>query len=326
MILLEKRKKSLEKEGLFLASRKKAIPTFPEIIGIITSPTGAVIKDMLHRIEERFPTKILLWPVLVQGKEAAEQVAKAINGFNELETKPDVIIVARGGGSLEDLWPFNEEIVVRAAANSKIPLISAIGHETDTTLIDYAADKRAPTPTAAAEMVTPVKSDLLKLFAEFDLRLKSSIVRMLKDKNEKLVVASNFLNKGFRVFEDKIQKIDFLSQRLITCLPNLINQKEKKLVRLHLKDLNTVFSLLNMRLANLNNRSHKAYEAVISKNNYKLDLLSKLLDSYHYKKILQRGFALLKKDNKVIKSVKNLKIEETYILELSDGEKEVKII
>ena len=166
MALMEERKKKLAAEGLFDAARKRPIPKLPEVIGVVTSPTGAVIRDILHRLEDRFPRRVLVWPVKVQGEGSAEQVAAAIRGFNALPEggkipRPDVLIVARGGGSLEDLWSFNEEIVVRAAAESMIPLISAVGHETDITLIDFAADKRAPTPTAAAEMAVPVRSELL---------------------------------------------------------------------------------------------------------------------------------------------------------------------
>jgi exodeoxyribonuclease VII large subunit len=166
MALMEERKRKLGAEGLFDEARKQLLPWLPEVIGVVTSPTGAVIRDILHRLEDRFPRRVLVWPVKVQGEGSAEQVAAAIRGFNALPEggkipRPDVLIVARGGGSLEDLWSFNEEIVVRAASESMIPLISAVGHETDITLIDFAADKRAPTPTAAAEMAVPVRSELL---------------------------------------------------------------------------------------------------------------------------------------------------------------------
>src|SRR5579864_3688478 len=166
MALMEERKKKLAAEGIFDEARKRPLPWLPEVIGVVTSPTGAVIRDILHRLEDRFPRRVLVWPVKVQGEGSAEQVAAAIRGFNALPAggripRPDVLIVARGGGSLEDLWSFNEEIVVRAAGDSDIPLISAVGHETDITLIDFAADKRAPTPTAAAEMAVPVKSELV---------------------------------------------------------------------------------------------------------------------------------------------------------------------
>ena len=182
--LLEERKKRLAAEGLFDEARKKKLPFLPDVIGVVTSPTGAVIRDILHRLGDRFPRRVLLWPVAVQGEGAAEQVAAAIEGFNRLvpggaPPRPDLLIVARGGGSLEDLMAFNEEIVVRAAAASAIPLISAVGHETDTTLIDFASDRRAPTPTAAAEMAVPVR---LELAAELDgkaLRLTNALARLL---------------------------------------------------------------------------------------------------------------------------------------------------
>src|SRR3982751_4366657 len=165
MALMEERKKKLAAEGLFDEARKQLLPWLPEVIGVVTSPTGAVIRDILHRLEARFPRRVLVWPVRVQGEGSAEQIAAAIRGFNALPEvgripRPDLLIVARGGGSLEDLWSFNEEIVVRAAAESLIPLISAVGHETDVTLIDFVSDQRAPTPTAAAEMAVPVRADL----------------------------------------------------------------------------------------------------------------------------------------------------------------------
>src|SRR5437868_8532647 len=176
MALLEERKKKLAAEGLFDEARKQLIPFLPGVIGVITSPTGAVIRDILHRLSDRFPRRVLVWPVRVQGEGSAEEVANAIHGFNALPEggripRPDVLIVARGGGSLEDLWSFNEEIVVRAAAESMIPLISAVGHETDITLIDFAADKRAPTPTAAAEMAVPVRAELFVEVSSYARRM-----------------------------------------------------------------------------------------------------------------------------------------------------------
>ncbi|MHA1600379.1 MAG: exodeoxyribonuclease VII large subunit, partial [Alphaproteobacteria bacterium] len=175
--LLEARKRALAAEGLFDTARKRPLPYLPEVIGVVTSPTGAVIRDILHRLADRFPRHVLVWPVLVQGEGAAEQVAAAIRGFNDLPAdlltggpvrRPDLLIVARGGGSLEDLWAFNEEVVVRAAADSAIPLISAVGHETDNTLIDLAADRRAPTPSAAAEMAVPVRAELVAQVLDAD--------------------------------------------------------------------------------------------------------------------------------------------------------------
>src|SRR6187455_217427 len=185
MKLLEERKKKLAAEGLFDEARKQLLPFLPKVIGVITSPTGAVIRDILHRLSDRFPRRVLVWPVRVQGETSAEEVAAAIRGFNALDLggaipRPDIIIVARGGGSLEDLWGFNEEVVVRAAAESAIPLVSAVGHETDTTLIDHAADRRAPTPTAAAEMVVPVWADLLRNVSELGGRQRACMLKGLE--------------------------------------------------------------------------------------------------------------------------------------------------
>ncbi|MBW9052080.1 exodeoxyribonuclease VII large subunit [Rhizobium mesosinicum] len=189
MALIEERKRRLGAEGLFDAARKKRLPFMPKVIGVVTSPTGAVIRDILHRISDRFPVHVIVWPVKVQGEGSGEEVANAINGFNALEPgggipRPDVLIVARGGGSLEDLWSFNDEIVVRAAANSRIPLISAVGHETDWTLIDYAADVRAPTPTGAAEMAVPVKAELEAQVAGLTARLQGCMSRQMDQRRQ----------------------------------------------------------------------------------------------------------------------------------------------
>src|SRR5579871_2416916 len=198
MALLEERKKKLAAEGLFAEARKQLLPWLPEVIGVVTSPTGAVIRDILHRLEDRFPRRVLVWPVKAQGDGSAEQVAAAIRGFNALPEggripRPDLLIVARGGGSLEDLWSFNEEIVVRAAADSMIPLISAVGHETDITLIDFAADKRAPTPTAAAEMAVPVRAELMTDVGTLARRAFSSWQRDQEARRAELRSASRAL-------------------------------------------------------------------------------------------------------------------------------------
>ena len=191
MMLFEKRKKMLAAEGLFAAERKRELPFMPKTIGVVTSPTGSVIRDILHRIEDRFPSHVLVWPVLVQGDKAAEQIAGAITGFNQAEglERPDVLIVARGGGSMEDLWCFNEESVARAAANSQIPLISAVGHETDWTLIDFVADYRAPTPTGAAEVAVPVREDWLETILDYGLRITRGLRRNVNEKKTALSAA-----------------------------------------------------------------------------------------------------------------------------------------
>src|SRR5438876_997623 len=189
--ILEERRQRLAAEGLFAAERKKKLPFLPQVIGIVTSPSGAVIRDILHRLADRFPRHVLVWPVAVQGERAAGEVAAAIAGFNKLAKegpvpRPDVLIVARGGGSLEDLWAFNEEIVVRAAAASTIPLISAVGHETDTTLIDFASDRRAPTPSAAAEIAVPVRVELVAEVLEFGQRTIAGLNRALREAGTEL--------------------------------------------------------------------------------------------------------------------------------------------
>jgi exodeoxyribonuclease VII large subunit len=189
MALIEERKRKLGAEGLFDPSRKRPLPYMPKVIGVITSPTGAVIRDILHRISDRFPVHVIVWPVRVQGEGSGNEVAAAIEGFNAFTTggpiaRPDLLIVARGGGSLEDLWSFNDEAVVRAAAGSQIPLISAVGHETDWTLIDYASDQRAPTPTGAAEMAVPVKADLEAATSALSARLKSAVGRQMDNRRQ----------------------------------------------------------------------------------------------------------------------------------------------
>ncbi|WDZ76815.1 exodeoxyribonuclease VII large subunit [Ensifer adhaerens] len=189
MALLEERKRKLGAEGLFDANRKRPLPYMPKVIGVVTSPTGAVIRDILHRIADRFPVHVVVWPVRVQGDGSGDEVAAAIRGFNAIEpggpiARPDVLIVARGGGSLEDLWGFNDEAVVRAAAASEIPLISAVGHETDWTLIDYAADQRAPTPTGAAEMAVPVRADLEAAVSGLSARLKAAVGRQMDNRRQ----------------------------------------------------------------------------------------------------------------------------------------------
>ncbi len=235
--LLEDRRRKLAAEGLFDAARKKPIPFLPEVIGVVTSPTGAVIRDILHRLDERFPRRVLLWPVAVQGEGAAQQVAAAIAGFNAIPPggpvpRPDVIIVARGGGSLEDLWAFNEEVVVRATAASRIPLISAVGHETDTTLIDHAADLRAPTPTGAAEKAVPVRLDLVAGVADRGNRLSAGLLRGLDERRLRLAgLAARLPNLG-RMVEDGWQRVDDRTERLTNALPNYLHRKDAEVHRL----------------------------------------------------------------------------------------------
>src|SRR4051812_44873070 len=219
MALMDERKKKLAAEGLFDEARKQLLPWLPEVVGVVTSPTGAVIRDILHRLEDRFPRRVLVWPVRVQGDGSAEQIAAAIDGFNELPEggpipRPDLLIVARGGGSLEDLWSFNEEIVVRAAAESLIPLISAVGHETDITLIDFASDKRAPTPTAAAEMAVPVRSELLVQVDSLARRSLACWQRCQEARRTELRAAMRALPTAEELFSLPRQRLDHAAARL----------------------------------------------------------------------------------------------------------------
>ncbi len=228
--LLEERRRRLAAEGLFAAEAKKALPYLPEVIGVVTSPTGAVIRDILHRLADRFPRRVILWPVAVQGEGAAEQVAGAIRGFNAIApggavARPDLLIVARGGGSLEDLWPFNEEVVVRAAATSEIPLVSAIGHETDTTLIDFAADRRAPTPTAAAEMAVPVRAELLSRVLDVSRRAAAATSRLVGERQVRVEGLSRGLPDPHSLLDVLLQKLDDESDRLGKAMAAMVEMR-----------------------------------------------------------------------------------------------------
>ena len=237
MVMLERRRKALAAEGLFDEARKQKLPFLPEVIGVVTSPTGAVIRDILHRLRDRFPRPVLIWPVAVQGERCAREVAAAIRGFNALAPggpvpRPDLLIVARGGGSLEDLWGFNEEIVVRAAAESTIPLISAVGHETDTTLIDYAADLRAPTPTGAAEKAVPVRLDLLNWLRDRDAVLTRAMATVVSTKGQRLSDLSRGLPRAEALFETARQRLDLAAVQLAPALRGRIAEARARLDRL----------------------------------------------------------------------------------------------
>jgi exodeoxyribonuclease VII large subunit len=300
--LLEERKARLAAEGLFDPARKKPLPPYPQKIGIVTSPTGAVIKDILHRLEDRFPCHVLIWPVLVQGQGAAEQIAAAIEGFNKLASPPDLIIVARGGGSLEDLWAFNEEIVVRAAAASGIPLISAVGHETDTTLIDYASDYRAPTPTAAAEKAVPVLMELWTYLQDRQQRLTAIMVHELERHKTILLAASRGLPDLTRLIEDKMQRLDDWGERLPSLLRNCIQNMEHRFT-----------SILSQQFRQ---NARRYYELV----QQKFDLLTSRLDHASYQRILDRGFCwTTATDGTFITRAKQIKKGAALDLHFVDG-------
>ncbi len=230
MALLEARRKSLAEEGLFDAARKQKPPYLPKVVGVVTSPTGAVIRDILHRLSDRFPVRVVVWPVRVQGDTSAAEVAQAIDGFNALPEggripRPDVLIVARGGGSLEDLWSFNEEISVRAVARSAIPLIAAVGHETDWTLIDHAADVRAPTPTAAAEFAVPVRAELIAALAELEGRRLGAMLRFSERRRSDLRALARALPSGEALLEGPRQRLDRAGQALLARVRSGVNSR-----------------------------------------------------------------------------------------------------
>jgi len=304
MTLLEERRKKLAAEGLFAEDRKQALPYLPRVIGVVTSPTGAVIRDILHRLRDRFPSRLLLWPVLVQGEGAAEQVAAAIRGFNALDEnfvrpRPDLLIVARGGGSIEALWAFNEEIVARAAANSNIPIISAIGHETDTTLIDFVADQRAPTPTAAAEMAVPVRSELISDVLDLGRRLNLGLQRILSQKNRDLGGLTRGLRGPRELLALALQRLDESTERLNRALFTFGGEKRAELMaisgRLRLALVTDQVNRSHRTLAEFDRRLSRVMEDSIKANRLQLIGHSKLLESLSFERILDRGFTIVKK-------------------------------
>jgi len=299
--LLEARRKKLDGEGLFAAERKKPLPYLPERIGVVTSPTGAVIRDILHRLDDRFPRHVLLWPVLVQGKGAAAAIAAAIEGFNRLEKdgpipRPDVLIVARGGGSLEDLWAFNEENVVRAAAASKIPLISAIGHETDTTLIDFAADRRAPTPTAAAEMAVPVRAELLEDVLDHSRRLVGTMTRFLDGRRLQVTALTRGLLDPKALLEMATQRLDEWTDRLEGTMTRFLDGRCLQVTALArgLLDPKALLEMATQRLNERANRMETAIAQALETHRRHLTGTGRLLESLSYARVLDRGFALVR--------------------------------
>ncbi len=330
MALLEERKRKLAAEGLFAQERKKQLPYLPKVIGVVTSPTGAVIRDILHRLRDRFPTHVLLWPVLVQGETAAPQISDAIRGFNELSgegdiPRPDLLIVARGGGSLEDLWAFNEEEVVRAAAESNIPLISAVGHETDTTLIDYVSDRRAPTPTAAAEMAVPVRSELLAYVDDLDRRTRRGLQRSISEKKDRLQGLSRGLRDPQSMLAEKVQHLDHLENRLRQSVGTMVSLKQQRFVgasaQLRPEVLTRGFRQFRERLGNFETRMTQSVKVRADRSSDRLNAASRMLESLSFKRVLSRGYAIVQDDaGKVISSVENATAGKAVTVRLSDGE------
>lgn len=326
--MLEDRKKRLAAEGLFDPARKKDRPYLPEVIGVVTSPTGAVIRDILHRLSDRFPRHVLVWPVRVQGEGAADEITAAINGFNALPLtggnipRPDLLIVARGGGSLEDLMPFNEENVVRAAAASQIPLISAVGHETDTTLIDFAADLRAPTPTAAAELAVPERANILAFVDDCRTRLIQSLRGMIKINHDKLGHISARLGSPDRLFEMRNQKLDNLSSKLAHILEKRVQQAHNRLTTCASRIISPAQKLETARKETvfLGERLARAFPQIMQQKRTKLDSTGQLLDVLSFKSVLGRGFALIRdKDGKPLTSAQNIAPQDKITVDMKDG-------
>ncbi len=330
MKLLEERKKKLAADGLFDQARKQLLPFLPEVIGVVTSPTGAVIRDILHRLAERFPRRVLVWPVRVQGETSAAEVANAIRGLNALPEhgslpRPDLIIVARGGGSLEDLWSFNEEIVVRAAAESMIPLMSAVGHETDITLIDFAADRRAPTPTAAAEIAVPVRSELMATLSALGARKLACWQRGLEQRRKELALLSRALPKN--ILAPPCQQLDALAERLPRALranaqlhhtqysrtggrlvPQLLrNTVERRRERYDGLNRRLQTGLIanaqahrdrlarqRDRVLSCGNAARRAMLTLLDQRAARIERAERLLAAFSYREVLKRGFALVR--------------------------------
>ena len=295
LALLEKTKARLEAEGLFDPARKRPLPYLPRTIGVVTSPTGAVIRDILHRLADRFPSRVIVWPVLVQGQGAAEQVAGAVRGFSALPQghadRPDLVIVARGGGSIEDLWSFNEEVVVRAIADCPIPTISAVGHETDTTLADYAADRRAPTPTAAAEMAVPVRAELAAALADFEARKKRAILRPVQLGRERLQARADRLPKREALLEPHAQRLDDLAERLRRGLHDRAAQGRERLSNLRLAPAVLERNLREAQRALAGQKlAPVLVERPLAERRERLAALGRLAEQLHPDRPLARGY------------------------------------
>ena len=297
---LEERRRRLAAEGLFDAERKQPIPPMPSVIGVVTSPTGAVIRDILHRLTDRFGVRVLVWGTLVQGQGAAAQVARAIEGFDSMPEdgalpRPDLLIVARGGGSLEDLWAFNEEEVVRAAAACTIPLISAIGHETDTTLIDFAADQRAPTPTAAAEMAVPVRADLMSRVADIESRLQLAVSQRLDWATQLLRAAGRGLLNPAEMVERRAQSVDLAVAGLERGLQSCLSRAALRVTDLgaRLRPPERRLAEVGAELTGLGSRLDQQIDIQLDRRRVALGSAVRLLEANSFERVLERGFALV---------------------------------
>jgi exodeoxyribonuclease VII large subunit len=334
LALLAKTRARLEAEGLFDRARKRSLPFLPRTIGVVTSPTGAVIRDILHRLADRFPSHVIVWPVLVQGQGAAEQVAAAVRGFSSIQpggpvARPDLVIVARGGGSIEDLWAFNEEIVVRAIAESAIPVISAVGHETDTTLADYAADLRAPTPTAAAELAVPVREELIALLGDLAVRKRRCALRPVTLGRERLEARVQRLPQPQALLATPAQRLDEMAEKLRRGLGDRAIVAHRRLQesagRLSLP-------LLRHRVDNAQERLLRAgpdprlLERRLRQASDRLSAIARLLPQLDPDKPLQRGFArVMNSDGHTLTSQAEAQREPALVLHFRDGDLPVSV-
>jgi len=332
LALLEKTRKRLEAEGLFAPERKRPLPFLPDVIGVVTSPTGSVIRDILHRLADRFPSRVLVWPVLVQGQGSVEQIAAALRGFCGMDAngpipRPDLLIVARGGGSIEDLWGFNEEAVVRAIADSPIPVISAVGHETDTTLADFAADMRAPTPTAAAEMAVPVLRDLAATIDEFGLRQRKCALRPVQLGRERLEARVARLPRPEALAQQATQKLDDLGERLRRGLADRAAQAREQLqadkARLSAPLLRSRLDQARQRLGSAR-LTPALVQRPLAERRDRLASIWRLAEQLHPDRPLQRGYAMvLDEGGRPVTDSAAAKKEPALTLKFRDGRLDV---
>jgi exodeoxyribonuclease VII large subunit len=325
---LERLKARLAAEGLFEPGRKQPLPSMPRVVGVITSPTGAVIRDILHRIRDRWPCRVVVWPVVVQGDAAAAQVCAAIRGFNALPAdgpvpRPDVLIVARGGGSVEDLWPFNDEALARTVAEGAIPLISAVGHETDTTLIDFVSDRRAPTPTAAAEMATPVLAELKALVSDLGARMHRCGGRAVEDRRGRVAAAERALRRVTDLVEMAAQRFNIVSGRLGAGLARNAAVHERDLVRVSARLspllLQRPQAVQRQRLDGVAARLQPGVSRGLERASERLDALAKLYAAVDPERPLQRGFARVQRaDGSIVHAGAALQSGEAVAIKFGD--------
>ena len=325
--LLEERKRKLAAEGLFAAERKKPIPFLPKTIGVITSPTGAVIRDILHRISDRFPCHVVLWPVTVQGENTARDVIAAIQGFNALPAhgpipRPDVLIVARGGGSVEDLMPFNDEDLVRAVVASAIPIISAVGHETDTNLIDYASDLRAPTPTAAAEHAVPVRNDLFYTVQTHQQRMTQIILGMIRHDRIAVKALSARLGPAGRMLDPIQQRVDWAGSHLQRAMTHILHDYQRRMHRVNIQAYHpgSLLRQAAQQVAYQAQRLSRSMQQSVHYQQQQLHHRGALLESYSFRKTLERGFALVRgTDQQTVTTAAMAQQQTELAIQFADG-------